>query len=117
MVGEKPTGSKGPDALRLAALGVIRLIVETRLRLPLAEVFVAAQSQYSGLSAAPVTGGLLDFFAERMPVVLRDQGVRHDLITAVLASGGEVDLLRPLARAEGVGPFITSAVGAKQSPP
>src|SRR3546814_16332131 len=94
MIDEKPTGSKDPYALRRAALGVIRLIVENRLRLPLAEVFVAAQSKYSGLSAAPVTGGLLDFFAARLTVVLRYPGVRHHPITAGQARGGGDDPVR-----------------------
>src|SRR3546814_9327232 len=86
MVGEKPTGSKDPYALRRAALGVIRLIVENRLRLPVAEVFVAAQSKYSGLSAAPVTGGLLDFFAERLKVVLRSEEHTSELQTLMRRS-------------------------------
>src|SRR3546814_8817752 len=68
--------------------------------------------KYSGLSAAPVTGGLLDFFAERLKVVLRDQGVRHDLITAVMARGGEDDLVRLLARVEALGSFLASDDGA-----
>src|SRR3546814_7775999 len=98
MIDEKPTGSKDPYALRRAALGVIRLIVENRLRLPLTQIFMAAQAEYAGLSAAPVGRDLLDFLAERLKVVLRDQGVRHDLITAVMARGGEDDLVRLLDR-------------------
>ncbi|MGF1628749.1 MAG: glycine--tRNA ligase subunit beta [Kiloniellaceae bacterium] len=112
MIDEKPTGSKDPYALRRAALGVIRLIVENRLRLPLARVFGAAQAEYAGLSAAPVAGDLLDFFGERLKVVLRDRGVRHDLITAVMARGGEDDLLRLLARVEALGSFLDSDDGA-----
>src|SRR3546814_1318192 len=68
--------------------------------------------KYSGLSAAPVTGGLLDFFAERLKVVLRDQGVRRDLIAAVMARGGEDDLVRLLARVEALGSFLASDDGA-----
>jgi len=112
MIDEKPTGSKDPYALRRAALGVIRLIVENRLRLPLIEIFAAAQAEYAGLTAAPVADGLLDFFAERLKVVLRDQGVRHDLITAVMARGGEDDLVRLLARVEALRSFLDSDDGA-----
>ncbi len=112
MIDEKPTGSKDPYALRRAALGVIRLIVENTLRLPLTEVFAAAQGEYAGLAAAPVAEELLDFFGERLKVVLRDQGVRHDLITAVMARGGEDDLVRLLARVEALGSFLDSDDGA-----
>jgi glycyl-tRNA synthetase beta chain len=112
IIDEKPTGSKDPYALRRAALGVIRLVVENRLRLPLAEAFAAAQAEYAGLAAAPVGDDLLDFFGERLKVVLRDQGVRHDLITAVMARGGEDDLVRLLTRVEALGTFLASDDGA-----
>ena len=112
MIDEKPTGSKDPYALRRAALGVIRLVVENKLRLPLAEIFAAAQAEYTDLSAAPVATELLDFFGDRLKVVLRDQGVRHDLITAVLARGGEDDLVRLLARVAALGSFLASDDGA-----
>jgi len=112
MIDEKPTGSKDPYALRRAALGVIRLVVENRLRLPLTQVFAAAQAEYAGLSAAPVADDLMNFFAERLKVVLRDQGVRHDLITAVMARGGEDDLVRLLARVEALGSFLDSEDGS-----
>ena len=111
-IDEKPTGSKDPYALRRAALGVIRLIVENKLRLPLAQVFAAAQAEYAGLDAPPVAEGLLEFFGERLKVVLRDQGVRHDLISAVMARGGEDDLVRLLARVEALGSFLDSDDGA-----
>jgi glycyl-tRNA synthetase beta chain len=112
MIDEKPTGSKDPYALRRAALGVIRLVVENRLRLPLTEVFAAAQREFAGLSASPVADDLMDFFAERLKVVLRDQGVRHDLIAAVMARGGEDDLVRLLARVEALRSFLDSDDGA-----
>ncbi|MEQ8354367.1 MAG: glycine--tRNA ligase subunit beta [Kiloniellaceae bacterium] len=112
LIDEKPTGSKDPYALRRAALGVIRLIVENKLRLPLSQVFATAHAEYSRLSAAPIDGPLLDFFGERLKVVLRDQGVRHDLIAAVMARGGEDDLVRLLARVEALGSFLDSDDGA-----
>src|SRR6185437_12062808 len=77
-IDEKPTGSKDPYALRRAGLGVIRLIIENRTRLPLAAVFRVADAR------APIAD-LLAFFADRLKVHLREQGVRHDLIAAVFA--------------------------------
>lgn len=94
-IDEKPTGSKDPFALRRAALGVIRLIVENKLRLPLGDAFAKAAGLYPGLSAPD---GILDFFADRLKVHLREGGVRHDLVSAVFALGGEDDLVRLLAR-------------------
>ncbi len=115
-IDEKPTGSKDPYGLRRAALGVIRLIVENKLRLPLIQVIGHAVESYgaAGVSAdgAGVAAGLLDFFAERLKVVLRDRGVRHDLITAVFALGGEDDLVRLLTRVEALKSFLDSDDGA-----
>ncbi|HEY1503344.1 MAG TPA: glycine--tRNA ligase subunit beta [Stellaceae bacterium] len=105
-IDEKPTGSKDPYALRRAALGVIRLIIENKLRLRLLPVFHAAVGK-----GAP-SAELLDFFADRLKVALRDQGVRHDLIAAVFALGGEDDLVRLLARVEALGAFLKSEDGA-----
>ena len=105
-IDEKPTGSKDPYALRRAALGVIRLILENKLRLHLLPVFRAAAEQRD---PGPE---LLDFLADRLKVALRDQGVRHDLIAAVFALGGEDDLVRLLARVEALGAFLKSEDGA-----
>src|SRR5215471_16026562 len=80
-IDEKPTGSKDPYALRRAALGVIRLIVENGLRLP---ILNAAKSAISGLpvkgDVQKLPGDLLAFFADRLKVQLREQGARHDLV-------------------------------------
>ena len=105
-IDEKPTGSKDPYALRRAALGVIRLILENRLRLPLLKIFRVA------VEKGDPSAELLDFFADRLKVALRDQGVRHDLIAAVFALGGEDDLVRLLARVEALGAFLKSEDGA-----
>ena len=96
-IGEKPTGSRDPFALRRAALGVIRIIVENRLRLPL-RPFVKADD-------------LLAFFAERLKVQMREKGVRHDVVDAVLAAGGEDDLVRLLARVEALQSFLGTEAG------
>ncbi len=111
-IDEKPTGSKDPYALRRAALGVIRLIVENRLRLPLLGILEASRGLYRNLGDVAVAGPLVDFFAERLKVALRDRGVRHDLISAVFALGGEDDLVRLLARVEALEGFLGSDDGA-----
>ncbi len=110
-IDETPTGSKDPYALRRAALGVIRLIIENRLRLPLAQVFGRAFS-YLDKGGSDPGAELLAFFADRLKVHLREQGVRHDLIAAVLADGGEDDLIRLLARVDALGEFLASDDGA-----
>jgi glycyl-tRNA synthetase beta chain len=115
-IDEKPTGSKDPFALRRAALGVIRLILENKLRLPLLKVFAAANRLLGDQLGTKAAGfdkdGLLDFFADRLKVALREQGVRHDLISAVFALGGEDDLVRLLARVEALKKFLDSDDGA-----
>ncbi|KPF55331.1 glycyl-tRNA synthetase subunit beta [Novosphingobium sp. AAP1] len=92
-IDEKPTGSKDPFALRRAALGIIRLITENHLRFAVAE------------------GDLLGFFADRLKVQQREAGVRHDLIDAVLALGGESDLVRLLARVSALQAFVGTEDG------
>ena len=114
-IGEKPTGSKDPFALRRAALGVIRLIVENGLRVPLLETFEKASSfldaMESGMSSQLEPDDLLDFFADRLKVHLRDKGVRHDLISAVFSLGDEDDLVRLLTRVEALEGFLASDDG------
>ena len=102
-IGEKPTGSKDPFALRRAALGVIRLILENGLRLPLRQSSAPAFAVVGATGDDP-TDELLDFFADRLKVQLRERGVRHDLVAAVFALGGEDDLVRLLARVEALRP-------------
>lgn len=112
-IGEKPTGSRDPFALRRASLGVIRLILENNLRLPLAAAFRCAHSCL-GPGFADPTGELLDFVAERLRVHLREQGIGHDLIAAVFAQLGERedDLVRLLSRVAALRAFLASEDGA-----
>ena len=93
-IGEKPTGSGDPFALRRAALGVIRIVRENGLRLQLGPLIREA-----GLAEA---SELLDFLAERLRVQLRTEGARHDVLAAVLGLGLDDDLVRLLARTEAV---------------
>jgi glycyl-tRNA synthetase beta chain len=112
-IDEKPTGSKDPYALRRAALGVIRLIVENALRLSLMKV---AASALAGLSVKPadaqkLPSDLLAFFADRLKVQLREQGARHDLVDAVFALGGQDDLLMVVRRVDALGKFLETDDG------
>lgn len=119
-VDEKPTGSKDPFALRRAALGVIRLILENNLRLNLLDVFSHAHTAYSttnGLSSVPADPrgneeSLLGFFADRLKVHFKDEGIAHDMVSAVFALGGEDDLVRLLARVKALKEFLSSDDGA-----
>ena len=92
-IDEKPTGSKDPFALRRAALGVIRLILDNHLTLPLAERLAAADA---GAGAAD----LLGFFQDRLKTYLRDRGIRHDVIDACSAMPKSDDLALLVKRAE-----------------
>jgi glycyl-tRNA synthetase beta chain len=108
-IDEKPTGSKDPFALRRAALGVIRLVLENGLRVKLLPVFSSGQGLMSGSESLP--NDLLSFFADRLKVHLKEQGVRHDHIDAVFALGGEDDLVRLLARVNALSEFLGSEDG------
>ena len=161
-IDEKPTGSKDPYALRRAALGVIRIVIENELRLPLRmplwrqfgtvvrdetlseaihalhpiqeqivelsatdielamklEVLVAAKERrltgpvlMQAHSFLKQTHDLLAFFADRLKVILREDGARHDLVDAVFALGGQDDLLMVVRRVEALGKFLDSDDG------
>ena len=118
-IGLKPTGSKDPFALRRAAIGSIEIIVSSGLRLPLTQAIRgalanrAAQAKTSEAahkldSTAPE---ILDFFADRLKVQQREAGIRHDLIDAVFALGGEDDLVRLLARVRALQDFVETDEG------
>jgi glycyl-tRNA synthetase beta chain len=111
-IDEKPTGSKDPYALRRAALGVIRLIVDNTLRMPILDVARAAMVGLPGTAdAQKLPSDLLSFFADRLKVQLRDQGARHDLVDAVFALGGQDDLFLVVRRVEALGKFLDSDDG------
>jgi glycyl-tRNA synthetase beta chain len=134
----RPTGSKDPFALRRAALGVILTLTESGVRLPIrASVFervigwedpeygdlpaVRAQEQNAdevaaidaeiAVRASRIDAKILAFFADRLKVQQREAGVRHDLIDAVFALGGEDDLVRLLARVRALQAFVTTDDG------
>jgi glycyl-tRNA synthetase beta chain len=97
-IDEKPTGSKDPYALRRAALGVIRVVLEGRLRIPLNHI------------TAGVSKDLGAFFADRLKVLLRDQGKRHDLVDAIFALGDD-DLVRIVDRVDALDAFLRTEDG------
>ncbi len=105
-IDEKPTGSKDPYALRRAALGVIRLLLDNSLKFSLAKV---ASSQLGAQNEK--VADLLSFFADRLKVQLRDQGARHDLVDAVFALEGQEDLLMVVRRVEALGKFLDTDDG------
>jgi glycyl-tRNA synthetase beta chain len=121
-VGEKPTGSKDPYALRRAALGVIRLAVDNRLRLSLVPVVSKHVGRFGmSVDASAIAIDLLAFISERLKVQLRDQGARHDLVDAVIAAGAQGpdtagasandDLFMIVRRVEALGQFLDTDDG------
>ena len=115
-INEKPTGSKDPYALRRAALGVIRIILENKLRLPLLPTFEYALGGYGNLVQSGdrerIADEVFDFFTDRLKAHLREKGVRHDLASAVFALGDEDDLVCLIARIEALAAFVASDDGA-----
>jgi glycyl-tRNA synthetase beta chain len=110
-IGEPPTGSRDPFALRRAAQGIIRIVTENGFRLSLTAAFVEARGD------AALAQELLGFIADRLKVHLRERGVRHDLIGAVFArigagGGCEDDLVRLLDRVTALRNFLASEDGA-----
>ncbi len=167
-IGERPTGSRDPFALRRAALGFLQILTRSGLRIPLSDVLVQAAvllivSRLGALGsvsfpdlldsedheheitaevgsftyrhgdhvvvrwsaaltpnlergkvieeAKDLAGAVLDFFADRLKVQQREAGVRHDLIDAVFALGGEDDLVRLLARVKALQAFVETPEG------
>jgi glycyl-tRNA synthetase beta chain len=156
-IGEKPTGSGDPYQLRRAALGIIRILLENDLRLPLAlyiaEAYILHYSRENRMGAAglreeidgslrdnglsrdsvyelfsngkdrlrnaaglvrfaPIVDDLMGFFAERLKVHLREKGIRHDLIDAVFALGGQDDVALMVKRVEALSGLLQTEDGA-----
>ena len=103
-IDEKPTGSKDPFALRRAALGVIRLLLENRLNVDLKSVFTQGQADVDAEN-------LLGFFHDRLKVYLRDKGIRHDVIDACIAMVGNDDLSLLSSRAAALSNFLKTDDG------
>jgi glycyl-tRNA synthetase beta chain len=155
-VGEKPTGSRDPYALRRAALGVLAIILRSEIRFSITAVpipglngttarqiirdyheFATRMVAEGRMKASAVKAvslndsdenlieivrqfwgereGFADpvraFIADRLKVQQREAGVRHDLIDAVFALGGEDDLVRLLARVQALQDFVGTPDG------
>ena len=139
-IDEKPTGSKDPYALRRAALGIIRLIIENQLSIPLKILIEHSLKQYpkavfkqeevieketgkgdkkkikeitktKKVKPADVTADLLLFFSDRLKALLKGENVRHDLIAAVFDSGDEDDILRVVKRVASLDSFLKTDDG------
>ncbi|MGE5266954.1 MAG: glycine--tRNA ligase subunit beta [Deltaproteobacteria bacterium] len=141
-IGEKPTGSGDPYQLRRAALGIIRIVLENDLRLPLMRQLATARElvdqtvhqmrmneaakaagdsaivtavflvDWNGQKVRATNVDLLDFFADRLKVHLKEKGARHDLIDAVFALPGQDDLALVVKRVEALGAFLGTDDGA-----
>ena len=111
-IDEKPTGSKDPFALRRAALGVIRLVLENQIRLPLLKAAVEHMARFANAeNASTVASDLLGFFHDRLKVYLRDRGIPHDVIDACVAMDGNDDIALLVKRAEALSEFLASEDG------
>ena len=100
-IDEKPTGSKDPFALRRAALGVTRLILDNDLTISLTKLF--GETEWSA--------NLLGFFHDRLKVYLKDQGIRHDIIDACIAMDGSDDLTLLVKRAKALAATLSTDDG------
>ena len=107
-IDEKPTGSKDPFALRRAALGIVRIVLESGVRLPMRSTAQLGNFKVGQVFAD--VNELASFFADRLKQYLRDQGQRHDLIDAVFALG-EDDLVLIVKRVEALASFLESEDG------
>jgi glycyl-tRNA synthetase beta chain len=112
-VDEKPTGSKDPFALRRAALGIASLILDNGLRFDALRVLQRADFPFAKTQAGSSTAfeQVMAFLIDRLKVQQREAGVRHDLIDAVFALGGEDDLVRLLARVKALQAFVATDDG------
>ena len=116
-IDEKPTGSKDPYALRRAALGVIRIVIERRIKVSLRTVVEDHfRNSYAGqnIDGSTQSDLLMSFFEDRLKVQLRDQKARHDLVDAVLSSASLVQghpLVSIVDRVEALGKFLDTDDG------
>ena len=108
-IGAKPTGSKDPFALRRAALGVIRIILDAELSLPLATLLQKAAENYQ---FDAVDEDILPFIRDRLRVYLRDQNMRHDVVAAALADSSGDDVCRMADEARSLAGFLADGEGA-----
>ena len=118
-IGEMPTGSRDPFALRRATFSIIRLILTNEVRSSFGDLVAKTGEPFGimdrGYGYENVDGSGFSsvnwFLADRLKVQQREAGVRHDLIDAVFALGGEDDLVRLLARVKALQAFVGTEDG------
>jgi glycyl-tRNA synthetase beta chain len=121
-IDEKPTGSKDPFALRRAALGVIRLVLENQLRIDLTSLLTKHSDQFPDHDWALTTFGIIEFIGDRLKVQLREQGAQYDLVDAVFQEGVRTEAMMPgvgnvrdlfliVRRVEALGKFLDTDDG------
>ncbi len=108
LAGEKPSGSKDPFALRRTAISIIRIILQNHLNIELhillskaikvnhdllGKVKYSAEHQNHKDLKAYFEKQILDFLIERFKIMLKDQGLRHDVVSAIFDEGKEDNLL------------------------
>ncbi len=117
VIDERPTGSKDPYALRRAALGVIRIVLEREIAISLrniVEKHTEDAFRLGYLEIASQIDNLMIFFEDRLKVQLREQNARHDLVDATLETGSLVEghqLLLIVRRVEALGKFLDTEDG------
>jgi glycyl-tRNA synthetase beta chain len=119
-INERPRGSGDPFGLRRAALGVIRICLENNLRFGLTGVLAAAyrlyergrlERQHASVKSDVLVKQLLEFFGDRLKILFRERGARHDLVDAVFALPGQDDLVLVARRVDALGRFLETVDG------
>lgn len=113
VIDEKPTGSKDPYALRRAALGVIRILIDNEISLDLNPIFDHAVMGYDAKDRAGIVTSLQEFILERLRVYARDKNIRHDVVSSLLdhETDKNFDVLNLLKNMEVLNEFIISEQG------
>jgi glycyl-tRNA synthetase beta chain len=106
----KPTGSKDPFALRRAALGILRMIDERSISLPLDEVLGKAAHLYGFDS---FEDDLALFITERLKVRLRDQGISHDVVSAAIIDADIHNLQIQIEKVKAIDKMLDTPAGIK----
>ena len=84
-IGQKPSGVKDPFALRRAALGIVRILIEKSLPLDLNSLCASTVKKLKPkVDAGPVVGEVIDYIFERLRAYYQDQGIPFDIVDAVI---------------------------------
>ena len=111
LIDEKPTGSKDPFALRRAALGIIRIILDNDIHCHLSDIIHYALEQVQTDYDKTLTQDLKSFFFDRLKVNLRDKDIPHDVISALLGVGETEDIMKISQNARLLKDFLSTEEG------